>query len=61
MRAKRKTTGMSQEAFAATCKLHRTYIGQIERGEKNISFENIMRVSTALKLSAEKLFGLAKL
>jgi transcriptional regulator with XRE-family HTH domain len=45
LRAARK---WSQEEFAHVSGLHRTYIGQIERGEKNISFDNLSRVSSVL-------------
>ncbi len=61
IREQRKQIGISQEDFAELCGVHRTYIGQIERGEKNISFNNILRVSEALKLSASELFQLAGL
>lgn len=47
---------MSQEDFAELCGFHRTYIGQIERGEKNISFENIVRVASALKKLPSEIF-----
>jgi len=42
---------LSQEAFADLCGLHRTYIGMIERGEKNLTFINLVKVSKALKTS----------
>jgi transcriptional regulator with XRE-family HTH domain len=45
IRRARKSSGRSQEEFAEICGLHRTYIGQVERGEKNISFINILRVA----------------
>ena len=35
---------MSQEAFADICELHRTYIGSIERAERNVSLDNIERI-----------------
>ena len=51
--------GWSQEEFAHTCGLHRTYVGQIERAEKNISFENLTKLSSALGITlAELLSGL---
>ena len=52
LRAARK---WSQEEFAHVSGLHRTYIGQIERGEKNISFENLSRISAALGSSLSEL------
>jgi transcriptional regulator with XRE-family HTH domain len=49
----------SQEEFAHVSGLHRTYIGQIERGEKNISFANLVKVSGVLGVTmAELLAGL---
>jgi transcriptional regulator with XRE-family HTH domain len=48
IRELRRTTGISQEAFAASCGLHRTYIGGIERGERNVSFANLLRIAEAL-------------
>ena len=52
----RKKAGISQEQLAELCDLHPTYIGQLERGEKNASLETIMRVSAGLNISPEILF-----
>ncbi len=46
----------SQEDLAAATKLHRTYIGIVERWEKNISLENIRKMADALWISIRKLF-----
>jgi transcriptional regulator with XRE-family HTH domain len=48
---------VSQEDFAEMCDLHRTYIGQVERGEKNISFVNILRIAKAFKTKPSELFA----
>ena len=52
----RKDQGYSQESFADECQLHRTYIGAIERGEKNISIDNIAKIAATLKISLHELF-----
>ena len=56
IRRERKKLNVSQEDFAELCDLHRTYIGQVERGEKNISFINLRRIATALKIKLSVLF-----
>ena len=61
IRRHRTALDVSQEKFAELCGLHRTYIGQVERGEKNVSFVNIVRISTAVKLKPSALFESAKL
>jgi len=46
----------SQEKFADLVGLHRTYIGAIERGEQNVSIDNIDKIAKALKLPLQDLF-----
>jgi transcriptional regulator with XRE-family HTH domain len=50
VRAKREELGLSQEALADTCELHWTYIGQVERGQRNISLHNILRIAVAIQV-----------
>ena len=52
----RKSKGYSQESFADAVDLHRTYIGAIERGEQNVSLDNIERIAKALKIRISELF-----
>ena len=52
----RQALGISQEAFAERCGLHRTYISAIECFRRNISLENIQRIADALGIDAYKLF-----
>ncbi|MBR9813152.1 helix-turn-helix transcriptional regulator [bacterium] len=49
MRAARLELGLSQEALAERCDLHRTYISEVERSLRNVSIDNIERIATALK------------
>ena len=56
MRELRKQKGLSQEALALTCELDRTYIGGVERGERNISLVNIHKIADALGVSTRELF-----
>ncbi|MBI4179299.1 helix-turn-helix transcriptional regulator [bacterium] len=52
----RRSKGWSQEKLAEECDLHRTYIGGIERGERNVSLVNIKKLADSLGVSARKLF-----
>ncbi|MFI3323220.1 MAG: helix-turn-helix transcriptional regulator [Rikenellaceae bacterium] len=51
----RKERGLSQEQLAEEAGLHRTYIGMIERGEKNITLKNIEKLAKGLKLNIKEL------
>lgn len=52
----RKEKGLSQEELAHKADLHRTYIGMIERAEKNITLLNIEKIAIALEVKISKLF-----
>jgi transcriptional regulator with XRE-family HTH domain len=56
VREKRKERGLSQEDLAHKADLHRTYIGMIERAEKNITLENINKIAKALEIPISELF-----
>lgn len=56
VRKLRKGKDWSQEKFADECGLHRTYIGAIERGERNVSLNNIHAIAKALGISVKELF-----
>ncbi len=55
VREERHKQGLSQEELASRAGVHRTYIGMIERAEKNITLENIEKVAKALKLNINEL------
>ena len=57
IRAHRHTLGLSQEAFAAGVGLHRTYIGAVERGERNVTVLTLLRIASALGVDAADLVG----
>lgn len=56
IRSLRTKRGFSQEEFAARCSLDRTYISGIERGRRNPSLRNILRISSELGVSMSELF-----
>lgn len=55
VRTQRKLKDISQEELAHRASLHRTYIGMIERAEKNITLLNIERIANALEVSISEL------
>lgn len=48
IRSSRRSLGLSQEGFADKVGLHRTYVGAVERGERNVSLANLERIAIAL-------------
>ena len=60
VREKRTELGLSQEELAERAGVHRTYVGMIERAEKNITLENIEKISKALKTPLHELLNFAK-
>lgn len=54
IREARKAAALSQEALAEKADLHPNYIGEVERGEKNISVDSLMMIACALKVSVTK-------
>ena len=56
LRFQRVKLGYSQEITAERAGLHPTYIGQVERGEKNVTIESLEKICTALDYPMEELF-----
>jgi transcriptional regulator with XRE-family HTH domain len=57
VRALRKQSGFSQEELAHRVGVHVTYLGGVERGERNLALLNITRLANALDVSLAKLFS----
>jgi len=57
LRSLRARDGLSQEALADLVGLHRTYVGSIERCERNVSLDNIERLAQVLKLDISELLS----
>jgi transcriptional regulator with XRE-family HTH domain len=55
IRALREKMGLSQDVFAEACDVHRTYIGSVERGERNITLETLARIAKAAKTTPVEL------
>lgn len=56
IRSYRIQKGLSQEKLAELCGCHPTYVGQLERGEKNATLESVEKIAAALNVSLSKLF-----
>ena len=61
IRSRRAKVGVSQEALALQSGLDRSYLGGVERGEHNLALVNLIKISSALKVSASDLLQMAKL
>lgn len=56
VRARRQKLGLSQEALADHAEVDRSHMGKLERGERNVSFLNIIRIARAIQCSPSDLF-----
>jgi transcriptional regulator with XRE-family HTH domain len=59
LRAYRKACGISQEAFADVFGFHRTYMGGIERGERNLTLKSVERIAARIDVDPRALLGRA--
>ena len=57
LRALRREQGLSQEGLADLCDLHRTYVGSVERAERNVSLDNVERLALALGVDVSELLA----
>ena len=51
----RTQQGLSQETLAAKCKLHRTYIGMVERGERNLNYLTLLKIARGLDVKTSEI------
>jgi transcriptional regulator with XRE-family HTH domain len=57
LRAYRESRGLSQEEFAELVGVHRTYLGSVERGERNLTLKTVERVADSLHLDPRRLLA----
>jgi transcriptional regulator with XRE-family HTH domain len=57
LREARQGRELTQDELADKCGLHRTFIGSVERGERNVSIVNLRRIARVLRLPLSELFG----
>ena len=60
IRCLRESAKLTQEQLADLCDLHRTYVGAIERGDRNVSLRNIVKIAAALKTTPSKLLEISE-
>lgn len=61
IRARRKTVGLSQEALADAALIDRAHMGKIERGERNVTILNFLKIASALDIDSSALLAKAGL
>lgn len=59
--ARREELGLSQEELAFRAEMHRSYLGDVECGKRNLALKNILKISRGLRVSLEELFRRADL
>lgn len=57
VRARRKVMGLSQEALADLAGIDRSHMGKVERGERNVTLLNVIRISRALGISPSQILA----
>jgi transcriptional regulator with XRE-family HTH domain len=61
VRHRREDIGLSQDELGHLCGLHRTYVGSIERGERNLTLDSLMAISGALQMKPHEILQRASL
>lgn len=56
IRARREAAGLTQDAFADHVGLHRSYVGFVERGERNVTLDTVTAIAASLRVSLATLF-----
>ena len=56
IRRQREARGLTQEQLALSCGLHRTFIGSVERGERNVAILNLRKITQVLRITLGELF-----
>lgn len=57
VRSERAARGFTQESFAAACAIDRSYMGHIERGERNVTLHTLLTLAETLELDASELIA----
>jgi len=60
IQARRSRLGYSQESFADAIGVHRTYVGSVERGERNVTLKNLLVIADGLKMPLSTMIAAAE-